>query len=63
MDIDFDLSSFGESKKKEDSSINELQRAWISERSAPDILPYESRLVETISTRLKQQVLYLKDTC
>ena len=56
MDIDFDLPSFGESRK-EVSSINRLQRAWISERAAPDILPYESRLLETISTRLKEQVI------
>ena len=58
MDIDFDLSSFGE-PRKEVSSINKLQRAWISERAAPDILPYESRLLETISIRLKEQVIRL----
>jgi GINS complex subunit 4 len=55
MDIDFDLSSFSQSRE-ETSSIHRLQRAWISERSAPDILPYESRLLESISTRLKEQV-------
>ena len=55
MDIDFDFSSFGQSRE-ETSSIHRLQRAWISERSAPDILPYESRLLESISTRLKEQV-------
>ena len=38
------------------SSIERLQRAWISERTSPEILPYESRLLETISTRLKEQV-------
>lgn len=55
MDIDFDLSSSAE-PKEDVSLISRLQRAWISERSAPDILPYETRLLETISTRLKEQV-------
>lgn len=59
MDMDFDLSSFEESRK-EVSSINRLQRAWISERAAPDILPYESRLLEKISTRLREQVIHIK---
>ena len=62
MDIDFDLSSFGESRK-EVSSINRLQHAWISERAAPDILPYESRLLEKISTRLKEQVIHIEVLC
>lgn len=55
MDIDFDFSLYSQSRE-EASSIQRLQRAWISERSAPDILPYESRLVESISTRLREQV-------
>jgi hypothetical protein len=62
MDIDFDLSPSGEAEE-DISLISRLQRAWISERSAPDVLPYESRLLETISTRLKEQVIDLQSRC
>src|ERR1700733_11667073 len=55
MDIDFAFSSYG-AAEEETSSITRLQRAWITERAAPDILPYETRLLETISFRLKDQV-------
>jgi hypothetical protein len=57
MDIDFDFSSYG-AQEEETSSITRLQRAWITERAAPDILPYETRLLETVSFRLKDQVLH-----
>ena len=57
MDIDFDdFSSYGNDPSSP-LLIPHLQKSWISERSAPDILPYETRLLETISTRLKEQVL------
>jgi GINS complex subunit 4 len=59
MDIDFDLPSFEGESQGETSSVHRLQRAWIAERAAPDILPYESRLLETISTRLKEQASHL----
>lgn len=55
MDVDFDLPSFGDSVANA-SFIQRLQRAWISERSAPDILPYEDLLLDAISKRLKEQV-------
>jgi hypothetical protein len=58
MDIDLDdFSSYGGSSASSASLIQQLQKAWISERAAPDILPYETRLLETISTRLKEQVI------
>ena len=56
MDIDFDLSSLPPDASSEESLILRLQRAWITERAAPEILPYETRLLDTISTRLKEQV-------
>jgi hypothetical protein len=55
MDFDFDFSSYG--REEEAQPILSLQRAWVAERAAPDILPYESQLLETISTRLKEQVI------
>ena len=55
IDDDFNFSSFNDSSD-DTSAILKLQKAWVAERSAPDILPYESRLLETISTRLKEQV-------
>lgn len=56
MDIDFDLSSLPPDASSEKSLILRLQRAWITERAAPEILPYGTRLLDTISTRLKEQV-------
>jgi hypothetical protein len=58
MDIDLDdFSSYGGPSASSASLIQQLQKAWVSERAAPDILPYETRLLETISTRLREQVL------
>ena len=56
LDDDFTFSFLKDSSSNDASAIIRLQKAWVAERSAPDILPYESRLLETISTRLKQQV-------
>ena len=56
MDINVDFSSF-EDSKAEESIIARLQRAWILERAAPDILPHETRLLETVSARLKDQAI------
>jgi hypothetical protein len=56
MDIDFDDFTSYSTDTSSVALIPNLQKAWISERSAPDILPYETRLLETISTRLKEQV-------
>jgi len=55
MDFDFDFSSSNK-EGEELQPILQLQRAWVAERAAPDILPYETQLLETISTRLKEQV-------
>ena len=56
MDIDFDDFSSYANDSSSPLLIPHLQKSWISERSAPDILPYETRLLESISTRLKEQV-------
>jgi len=63
MDLDLDdfstlpLDGTSSTNKENGSSLHRLQRAWISERCAPDILPYETRLIDTISTRLREQVV------
>ena len=33
-----------------------LTRAWINERTAPDLLPYPAELVDRIIDRIRQQV-------
>ena len=63
MDLDSDdfstlpLDGPSSTNKENGSSLHRLQRAWISERCAPDILPYETRLIDTVSTRLREQVV------
>jgi hypothetical protein len=55
MDMDMDLN-LRPSPTLPPSLISSLQTAWITERTAPDLLPYETRLVDLLSSRLKQQV-------
>ena len=61
--LPLDVSSRGRRDDEESSLIQRLQRAWISERCAPDILPYETRLIDAISTRLREQVSELISGC
>lgn len=35
-----------------------LTRAWVSERVAPELLPYPSELMDRVMTRLRTQVRY-----
>ena len=36
--------------------LQELTRAWVTERSAPEILPWPSVLIDRLLERLKRQV-------
>lgn len=62
MDLDLDdddLATLPFDRPSTDAdkgSIEQLQQAWISERCVPDILPHETRLIDAISTRLREQV-------
>ncbi len=44
-----------------ESSVQKLKRAWINETCAPEILPYEEDLVETIRNQLGQQEQSIAD--
>lgn len=36
--------------------LQSLTRAWVSERLAPELLPYPSELMERVMRRIRQQV-------
>ena len=37
--------------------LRELTRAWVTERSAPEILPWPASLMDRIMGRIRQQVI------
>lgn len=38
------------------SDLQSLTRAWVSERLAPELLPYPTELMERVMRRIRQQV-------
>lgn len=38
--------------------LQALTRAWVNERTAPELLPYPTHLIERVAGRVKQQVRY-----
>ena len=38
--------------------LQALTRAWVNERTAPELLPYPSELVDRVMERVKTQVRY-----
>ena len=57
MDIDDILAEFdGHGEPKENRDLQELTRAWVTERSAPEILQWPDHLMERIMERIRQQV-------
>ena len=57
MDIDdilADVSDTGEPQETQD--LQALTRAWVSERVAPELLPYPAVLMERILERVQVQV-------
>lgn len=64
---DFDLDDLIESAVNPASdtlasSVTALTQAWVSERIAPEILPYNQALVDTINTKLRKQIEFLEET-
>ena len=41
---------------RETQDLQELTRAWVTERSAPEILPWPNALMERILERISRQV-------
>lgn len=57
MDIDDILAEVsGESPPSETRDLQELTRTWVTERSAPELLPWPSALMERVLGRIHQQI-------
>lgn len=57
MDIDDLLQEFDDNSIPAGTrDINDLTQAWIAERTAPEILPFQNDLLERLMDRVRQQV-------
>lgn len=57
MNIDDILAEAGgEVVTQESRDLQELTRAWITERSAPELLPWPESLMERVLERIRRQV-------
>lgn len=57
MDIDDILAEVdGHAEPQETCDLQELTRVWVTERSAPEILPWPAALIGRVLERIKQQV-------
>ena len=57
MDIDDILAEIdSDSVPQETRDLQELTRAWIAERAAPELLPWPESLMERTVDRIRQQV-------
>ena len=57
MDIDDILAEVtADAVPQETRDLQELTRAWVSERVAPEILPYPEGLMERVLERIRRQV-------
>ena len=57
MDIDDILAEVDDSAvPQETRDLQELTRAWVNERSAPELLPWPAELMDRVLERIRQQV-------
>lgn len=57
MDIDDLLAEVtADAIPQETRDLQELSRAWVAERVAPEILPYPESLMERVLERIRKQV-------
>ncbi|KAF2835635.1 GINS complex, Sld5 component [Patellaria atrata CBS 101060] len=57
MDIDDILADVShDATPTETRELQELTRAWVAERVAPEILPYPERLMENVLERIRKQI-------
>ena len=57
MDIDDILAEVDGNDIFQDTGyLQELTRAWVNERSAPEILPWPEALMERVMSRIRKQV-------
>lgn len=63
---DFDLDSVIQdavaSKGRSDNLIPLLTQAWVSERTSPELLPYNETLIDTTNSRLRAQIEMVEET-
>ena len=60
MDIDDILAEVdSHAIPQETCDLQELTRAWVAERSAPEILPWPNALIERVLERIRKQVAEL----
>ncbi|KAL6714601.1 GINS complex subunit [Lecanora helva] len=63
MDIDDILAEVdADAIPQETRDLQELTRAWVNERSAPEILPWPEELMERVLARLRKQIELVEDT-
>ncbi|KAI9720575.1 MAG: GINS complex subunit [Candelaria pacifica] len=57
MDIDDILADIdGNAIPRETRDLQDLTRAWVAERVAPEILPWPEELMERMMDRIRQQI-------
>ncbi|KAF8533271.1 hypothetical protein BDD12DRAFT_499993 [Trichophaea hybrida] len=58
MDIDDILQEFDTAAQPHDASrdIKDLTLSWIAERTAPEILPFQTALLDRLTERIRQQI-------
>lgn len=57
MDIDDILAEVdSQSLPQESRDLQELTRAWVNERCAPEVLPWPDALMERVLERVQKQV-------
>lgn len=60
MNIDDILAEAGgQVDARENQDLQELTRAWVTERSGPEILPWPEALMERVLERIREQVRFL----
>lgn len=61
MDIDDILAEVdGDVVPQETRDLHDLTRAWVNERSSPEVLPWPASLMERMMDRIRQQVGYIQ---
>lgn len=59
MNIDDILAEVGaDAIIQQSQDLQDLSRAWVTERSAPEILPWPDSLMERVLERIHQQVQF-----
>jgi len=62
MDIDDILREFDVNSTADASQdVKDLTRSWIAERAAPEILPYQSTLLERLMERIRHQIEFVEN--